>query len=498
MASLPPSQILSRQRTNASSYVQPFVDIAESDSQEQRFNISREPSSASDSYASPLERVRARAEEHIDSSGIVTVHDERHEVSRERENEQEPAALQLKPSRSSSTDRSAEGGEPRKCWICYFDETEDTPFSSEWRSPCPCALTAHESCLLDWLADLESPMNRRSGRQKFFCPQCRSPIVVARPRSLIASLMRHIEWVAGRLVIPGVVFTLAGTVWAGCCAHGAYSLYVVFGPEEAENILASGRDLAWNARLNLGLPLIPIVLVLSRTKYAENMLPAIPVFFFTSQNPSLPEFDGDLWPPGPALIFAALPYARCIYTMIYEKLFGDLERKWIAEVQPRAGEEEAEREQRNRMADAGGGDNEDVIMALGFDVQINVEERTDGAQEPAPPENQGPGNNADQGLGRRHEQLISANDIIDSVLGALFFPTVSASMGGALKLVLPSRLTTSKGLLSTRWGRSVLGGCLFVFLKDALTLYCRWKIAKSHRHRRVLNYDKKLKKIVDD
>ena len=49
----------------------------------------------------------------------------------------------------------------KKCWICFSDETEDTPQTSQWRSPCPCALVAHEECLLDWIADLESPSSRK-------------------------------------------------------------------------------------------------------------------------------------------------------------------------------------------------------------------------------------------------------------------------------------------------------------------------------------------------
>ncbi len=46
------------------------------------------------------------------------------------------------------------------------------------------------------------------------------------------------------------------------------------------------------------------------------------------------------------------------------------------------------------------------------------------------------------------------------------------------------------GLLQQKWGRSVVGGCLFVVLKDAITLYCKWRRAKNQGKRKVLDYVK--------
>ncbi|KAK2809630.1 hypothetical protein FQN50_003687 [Emmonsiellopsis sp. PD_5] len=467
-------------------------------------------------------------------------------------------AIQPTTTTTSSPPPTDPDPEPRKCWICYTDETEDTPLNTEWRSPCPCALTAHEACLLDWLADLENPSSRKrtsSGRPaKMHCPQCKSEIVISRPRSLVVDLVRAVERLAGKLVLPGMVFTLAGTVWAGCCAHGVYSTYFVFGAEDAQRIFAgrgeSGASSAssWNPRLNFGLPLIPIVLILSRTKYAEGLLPAIPVLFFATQQSGSPELEVDLWPPSAAMTFAALPYAKSVYGVLYEKLFGKLERRWIAEVRPRAGEESAE----DVAQQQGGGGNQAVVQGPGgggidggdflmeFDLELQVglgggddDEDDDAAddlaaihagihQQPLPgggPQVDAVGaeNNAaaaaaaaaegnnNQILGRRQEGIIhDTNNLADTFLGALLFPAISASMGGVLKMALPKSWTTpppssssisvlekgkAAGLLQSRWGRSVVGGCLFVLLKDALVLYCRWKLAKTHRKRKVLNYE---------
>lgn len=423
--------------------------------------------------------------------------------------------------RPSNSHDTSHYDEPRKCWICYTDETEDSPLNSEWRSPCPCALTAHEACLLDWLADLENPRSRRrNGRgTKMACPQCKTEIIVTRPRSYVVDLLRLVERVAGRLVLPGMVFTVAGTVWAGCCAHGVYSMYLVFGTEEAKQILEDSVEGPWSPGLNLGLPLIPLVLVFSRTRYAEGILPAIPVLFFAAHNPGQ-EPDFDLWPPTPAMTFAALPYVKSFYSALYDRLFGGLERKWIAEVQPRAAEETMDQVQQqdqaeglNRFGDNGNGqilmeidlelqvgmDNNDEPLEAQAQMEVNEEGADQGAQDGQAQENGEQENGHGMGLGRRQNEIIhDTGNLADTVLGALVFPAISASMGGLLKYVLPRSWTTPTsvlersrpGLLQTRWGRSVVGGCMFVLLKDALVLYCRWKLAQTHRRRKVLNYDR--------
>lgn len=429
--------------------------------------------------------------------------------------------------RNQIVERTTTEEEPRKCWICYSDETEDLPHSSEWRSPCPCALTAHEACLLDWLAELESPRTRRQNRGdvRLQCPQCKSKIVVSRPRSYVVDIVRACERLAGRLVIPGLVFTFAGTIWAGCCAHGVYSMHLVFGSEEVHRIFDRGVDDAWSPVRNVGIPFIPIVLIFSRMSWADGVLPAIPVLFFATHNPTGFEPQGTLWPPSATMTFAALPYVKSIYSALYERVFGKLERKWIAEVQPRRGEEEGQQGDQQRgdqRAALGIGGNGGILMEIDLELQIGMDDDRQNIEEPV--NARGPinaGQQAEQDaqagaqngqedpeqqiLGRRRQELIhDTSNLADTVLGALLFPAISAGMGGLLKLALPKSWTAPPsayatgraGLLQSRWGRSVVGGCLFVLLKDALVLYCRWRLAQTHRKRRVLNYDRQKKKVV--
>lgn len=119
----------------------------------------------------------------------------------------------------------------------------------------------------------------------------------------------------------------------------------------------------------------------------------------------------------------------------------------------------------------------------------------------AGPQNQNPnGNENGNGnhglLQRRGEDLVlDSTSIAQTILGALVFPVVSRGVGQFLFYSLPSSLTTDAakgvrpGLLQTRWGRTVVGGALFVVLKDMVTTYARWRIAKGHRQRRVVDFN---------
>lgn len=103
-------------------------------------------------------------------------------------------------------------------------------------------------------------------------------------------------------------------------------------------------------------------------------------------------------------------------------------------------------------------------------------------------------NNWPNGLEFRHD--MSATLSADTIMGALFFPAVAAAMGEVLKISLPARWVGrgvglrigGKGLLMEKWGRSLVGGCLFVVLKDVVTLYCKWRKARDFGKRKVVDW----------
>ena len=123
--------------------------------------------------------------------------------------------------------------------------------------------------------------------------------------------------------------------------------------------------------------------------------------------------------------------------------------------------------------------------------------------------------NADLGLGAPQQPLADANPqppaergnfnmavstsrVFESIFGALAFPAASGLMGELLFWTLPKSLTRGTGrvpdgILKRKWGRSLVGGCMLVVLKDAVMLYVRWRVARDHRMRRVLDYTGKKK-----
>ena len=436
------------------------------------------------------------------------------------------ANIDLTPSRPSMPTRASTSG--AHCWICLNDSTEDDPANLPvWRHPCSCNLTAHETCLLDWVADLENPKNHKRSPppDKILCPQCKSEIKIARPNSYIVAGVRGLDRTLGRLVLPGLGLTILGTIYAGLTIHGFYTVLIVCGRPHANRIFAEAlRQRGWLS----GYALIPLSLIFSRTSYADFVLPGGTLFLLATQLSERFEIDMTIWPPLPSTVFACLPALRTAYNYSYERVFGELNRKWIREVQPR--QSEPAEGQENNMVDLANAEEEmmDEAGDGGLVVQLDINLGGRGEEEPPPagevPQNndQGPagengnapaeaapaedgaGGNANQGavhqmLGQQQNEIVTSG-IGETVLGALAFPVVAAGMGGLLSYALPESWMSSAnwmngrpGLLRHRWGRSVVGGCLFIALKDALVLYCRWKLAQTHRQRRVMDYDKKMK-----
>ncbi|QDS75379.1 hypothetical protein FKW77_002589 [Venturia effusa] len=531
MASLPPSQrrqaLIHRQDPEQSSNSQPAVQRSESEAH----------SAVSEDSQTVLLNP---------SSSKITTSDQ--------EELGDTQTLQQQQQQTAAED----SWEPNRCWICFSDETEDTPSSSEWRRPCPCALTAHETCLLDWIADMEAPNSRRqkSLNDKIQCPQCKSQIVLARPKRYIVDAVRHLELWTGKLVLPGVLTIGATSFWYLCWIHGVSSVYLVFGPHDTDEILAplarlapetdSSLRAAWNHvkarwRLDIGLSLIPTMLIASRTRIADGVLPILPMLFFVTKPDSDPLLDLGTWPPSAGLSFALLPYLRSLYNTYYDRVWAEHEKRWLREVQPRAGTAESEAAQDAAVQDL---DHEDNVLEINVDLGIMEDEwEEDEAQPPAiplahplnapplpdelggapeiaavpapapvPGQQQGdnvhdaPGrDNAPAQAGARQNDIrngnfnlaVSTHSLASSVLGALAFPAVSTAMGEVLRLTLPRALTARvvgaggkpTGLFQTKWGRSIVGGCLFVVLKDAVMLYVRWRMAKDHRMRRVCDYE---------
>ncbi|KAI9830388.1 MAG: hypothetical protein M1826_004811 [Phylliscum demangeonii] len=207
-----------------------------------------------------------------------------------------PHAPQAEPAEGTTHSTPVVKGdkaEPRKCWICFADETDDGPTASEW-------------------PDLQAPGRQAGPGGWVRCPQCNSRIIVAQPRNPIVSAANRLERAARILVYPGLGLFAAGCIYSGLAMHGLYSLEWVFGQDAAREILM--RELSstprvggsrvvdgllrpmmrflaptalswepWNWTLRVDLPLVPVVLLLSRTRFADPILRVLPLFFFAFQ-----------------------------------------------------------------------------------------------------------------------------------------------------------------------------------------------------------------------
>lgn len=479
----------------------------------------------------------------------------------------------------------------RRCWICFSDETDETS-PRTWRSPCPCALTAHESCLLDWIADIERPNSGRTtaGHVEIRCPQCKSEILLSRPESAVLRYAGALERMASNAILPATLFGISYTLLLAFSHHGAHTIRRIFGDQDALAILRPRSPGEWNVlereavarfpdlalpflrewrglRVELGLPLIPAALVASRTHLGDAVLPFLPIAFFATQSYGGPgAAGGKVWPPSAALTLVTLPYIRSAYNEYLERVWGERERAWVKEIAPHFGDDGGSTSDgANRDDDGGVEEGEDVIdIRIGINLNDDDDDDDDEEEEEEEEEeDEGerfahqPDERAQGGLGdvdravqapdiladtgdqppqdladaleaavdqareqeREQEQdrrrpnqgrnfeahldlVKSLREVADIIVGALLFPSISAASGDLLRILLPKSWTAlpagtrwragvPAGLLQTKWGRSIVGGCLFVALKDAIRIYCRWRMAVSFRERRVRDYDKK-------
>lgn len=202
------------------------------------------------------------------------------------------------PSVIEGSKQMPESAESRRCWICQQDDTDDRPEDSEWRRPCPCSLTAHESCLLEWIADQESS---KSGdlvpNARHECPQCKAEFNIQRPRAPTVELYGAIHNAVGHMLFPTAVSGFIGCLYSGLLVYGLNTTCIVFGTAEAGALLGGRIELGrfnpdtyvgklgraihnldpffpttlWvkNYGLLLSLPLVAPSLILLRTSLAD-------------------------------------------------------------------------------------------------------------------------------------------------------------------------------------------------------------------------------------
>ena len=204
--------------------------------------------------------------------------------------------------------------EVRRCWVCQEEDTEDESWM-EWRRPCPCSLTAHDHCLMEWITSEEAPKpGEIATTRHIVCPMCKAEIQIERPRDYLVLATEHIQRAGKYIIVPSAVFSIGACFYSGFLMYGFNTVQLVFGVDEANDILQSGTtqaltdqisdhgsealnrifsvagrtlrmfvpflpsgDLLAHWKLLVGLPLIAPALVLSRTRLAEPVFALVPI-----------------------------------------------------------------------------------------------------------------------------------------------------------------------------------------------------------------------------
>lgn len=77
------------------------------------------------------------------------------------------------------------------------------------------------------------------------------------------------------------------------------------------------------------------------------------------------------------------------------------------------------------------------------------------------------------------------HSVSNSLVSALTLPGVCFVVGEALRVAVPG--SRQQGILRQQWGRSLVGGCLYVVMKDVVRLYAKHRKVQALSNRRVKN-----------
>ncbi|KAI0534020.1 hypothetical protein GGR58DRAFT_81931 [Xylaria digitata] len=373
----------------------------------------------------------------------------------------------------------------RRCFVCLVDEPESN-LPVDWSTPCNCSLEGHQECLLAWVTDLEAQA------KDVICPVCKSPILITERYDAAIHLSNFLNHKFSRWSPRVLLGFIASGAFVSSSVYGAKAISWFAGPEAVvaflltkdkagpyvELISSPQNDQQVNLLHFTVLPLIAPALILNRMNISDLITLPASLVYATLFNHSA-EFL--TWPPSPNRIMAIYPALKSTYFHIHGVVSDSLERSWAAQA-------------RTMSVEHGLQATHDVapppepapaMNILDLEIDIQIGEADDGA----------PGNNG--GAPRNRGADGGGRSPINFIAGALLWPGVCYGVGELMRHVLPSRFVSkpvngpATGLLQERWGRSFIGGCLFVVLKDAFFLYVKYKRMMNRPYRRIKNSERR-------
>ncbi|CAJ0825543.1 7714_t:CDS:2 [Entrophospora sp. SA101] len=164
--------------------------------------------------------------------------------------------------------------EERRCWICYGEENDSI------------------------------------GK----CPQCKALYRLNEHTPLILRVMSFVDNSIQALIPYFTIFGLTFAVVITNVHYGAYAMVTMLGLENGHHLLNE--------------PWIPILLIFSRARIADPVMPLIPMFLVRMNHLRM------TMPPNPSLTISFLPWIRIIYNWTYQYLFGRMELNWRRQIEP--------------------------------------------------------------------------------------------------------------------------------------------------------------------
>ncbi|KAI8886905.1 hypothetical protein K501DRAFT_176572 [Backusella circina FSU 941] len=183
-------------------------------------------------------------------------------------------------------EESTASNEERRCWICFGDASDS---QGKWVKPCQCSLEAHQKCLLEWIAEKQKGSSLK------------------KDNSIHLALFNLLD----TLIRTGAPYIaalgLGGSFLISCTTYGAFTIMTLFGARDGEKLI--GNPALWTWKTWTGLPLIPILLLSSETRWGDFVLPvaAVTTLRATGVSPNKIKLT---WPISPALTIGLMPWVR--------------------------------------------------------------------------------------------------------------------------------------------------------------------------------------------
>ncbi|KAI0110175.1 hypothetical protein F4814DRAFT_394310 [Daldinia grandis] len=384
----------------------------------------------------------------------------------------------------------------RRCFICLVDEPEDT-LPTNWSTPCTCTLEGHHECLMVWITDLESQS------KDIKCPICKAPIIVTERWDLATYLDNYLNITFSKWS-PQILFGfLASGALVSSSIYGIKAIDLFAGPEATMDFLFGTEDPVLFGLIRLPvrvtnksrmppinlinfalLPFIAPGLVLNRLRLQGVSLFPTSVLYATFVALIDHADEYFTWPPSPQRTLAIYPALRTSYFQFHSTLSKSLEKRWKAQAKKLMSSETGQQPAAIPTGEEPviDGDN---LLDYEMDIAMAVADE-------------------EEAMGRRQEnrrnRVIQGKPLENFLAGSLLFPGVCYGMGEILRFVLPSRFVTRPasgfctGLLQERWGRSLVGGCLFVVLKDIFSLWVKYRRIMNWPSRKIKNVESRSRR----